>query len=279
MTVSSANASPQLLGSSVPPRPVEEVVVSRLFGPLADLVVRLLLPLRFPPPAVVLTHAAVGVLAALAIYQRAFVLAAVLLQLRTLLDNVDGRLARASGRVSVSGRYLDTEMDLVVNAALCAALASTTGAPWLALTAFVALTVLLSIDFDVGRLFREARADEIEQPSRSGSMAERVLDRVYDVVFAPQDRAVRSLSERRLERVTRGCDDASRLQAARLAYYDRVTVTVLANLGLSTQLLVLGALLLLDAPAVYLWLVVASLGLLPILQLRRERLARRALAA
>jgi hypothetical protein len=51
----------------------------------------------------------------------------------------------------------------------------------------------------------------------------------------------------------------------------------LANTGLSTQLAALGVCLLLGAPEVFLWLVVASLLPLPVLQLRRERLARRAL--
>ena len=51
----------------------------------------------------------------------------VLLQLKTVLDNADGQLARASGRVTLTGRYLDTEADLVVNAALFAALGYVTG--------------------------------------------------------------------------------------------------------------------------------------------------------
>ena len=52
------------------------------------------------------------------------VLAAVLFQVKTLLDNADGPLARVTGRVTLVGRYLDTLADLVVNAALFAALGS-----------------------------------------------------------------------------------------------------------------------------------------------------------
>jgi hypothetical protein len=63
-----------------------------------------------------------------------------------------------------------------------------------------------------------------------------------------------------------------------LAYHDRLTVTVLANFGLSTQLAVLGLCLVLGAPVVYLWLTLGSLAVLPLLQLRRERLARHELA-
>jgi hypothetical protein len=62
-----------------------------------------------------------------------------------------------------------------------------------------------------------------------------------------------------------------------LAYHDRGPLAVLANLGLSTQLVVLGACLVLGAPLVYLWLALAQALVLPLLQLRRERLATRVL--
>ena len=52
---------------------------------------------------------------------------------------------------------------------------------------------------------------------------------------------------------------------------------VLANLGLSTQLLALGVCLLLGVPTLYLWLALTQILVLPLLQLRRERLARQAL--
>ena len=45
-----------------------------------------------------------------------------LLQLKTVLDNADGQLARPPGGCPALGRYLDSESDLLVNAALFAAL-------------------------------------------------------------------------------------------------------------------------------------------------------------
>ncbi|HSI98649.1 MAG TPA: CDP-alcohol phosphatidyltransferase family protein [Gaiellaceae bacterium] len=277
MTISTGNASSSLLDRAGTTRPVQEVSVAAFFGPLADLVVRLLLPLRIPPAAMVLVHAWLGLAAAFAIHEGALLAAAALLQLKTLLDNADGRLARASGRVSLLGRYLDTEADFLVNAALFAALASATGAPWHALAAFVVLTLVLSVEFNIAGLYCEARGRALELPPPSGGPTERALARVYERVFAPQDRLVRSLSSHRLGRVLEGETDPERALAAKLAYYDRATVTVLANLGLSTQLLALGVFLVFEWPVGYLWLVVTTLGLLPLLQLRRERLARRAL--
>ena len=75
------------------------------------------------PPVVVVANAATGLFAALAIVRGELLVAALLLQLKTLLDNSDGQLARVTGRVTLAGRYLDTEADLVVNVALFAALA------------------------------------------------------------------------------------------------------------------------------------------------------------
>ena len=66
----------------------------------------------------------------------------------------------------------------------------------------------------------------------------------------------------------------SRLDAARSAYRDRLTLDVLANLGLTTQLLVLGICLALGVPAVYPWLVLGCLILLVPLQLRAEQRVR-----
>jgi len=56
-------------------------------------------------------------------------------------------------------------------------------------------------------------------------------------------------------------------------------VTVLANLGLSTQLAVLGTCLVFGVPVLYLWIVLGCLLLIVPLQLRAERRARAALAA
>ena len=85
---------------------------------------------------------------------------------------------------------------------------------------------------------------------------------------------MRALSERRLERVLRGVDDPAERSLAALEYHDRATLAVLANLGLSTQLFVLGACLVVGVPDLYLWLVLASVTLLPVLQLRRELVVR-----
>jgi archaetidylinositol phosphate synthase len=249
-------------------RPARELVVSLFFGPLAFWLARGLLPLRVPPPAVVLANAAAGFAAALLLARGELVAAAVVLQLKTLLDNADGRLARLSGRVTRLGRFLDSDLDLLVNAALFAALATVTDEPWLALAAFLALTIVLSANHNAAELYREAHGLPATLPPPTESVAERAVEGFYRVVFAPQDRLARAFVRRRLEGL--GVDPQ--------LYHDRGTMVVFANLGLSTQLAALGGCLALRAPEIYVWLVLCMLALLPLLELRRGWLVRRALS-
>ena len=223
-----------------------------------------LLRLRVAPPAVVLAGTSVGLLAAAMLAHGELLVAAVLLQLKTVLDNADGQLARASGRVTAFGRYLDSECDLLVNAAVFAALGSVTGEPLAAAAGFVVVTLVLSVDFNLELLYRRERGEAVTaRPQATGATA--VLARVYDVVYAPQDRLV----ERAVERRLRGASTAQRL-----AYHDRATLMVVANYGFSSQYLALGICLAAGRPSAYLWIVAAcALSLVP-LELRRERLAR-----
>jgi phosphatidylglycerophosphate synthase len=241
-----------------------ELVLEIVFRPLASAFVPLLRRARISPPPVVLANAAVGLVAAFFLARGELIAAAVLLQLKTLLDNMDGQLARATGRVTLTGRYLDTVADLVVNVAVFAALGYVTGEPFLAATSFVALTLVLAVDFNVSELYRQAHGTAVPEPSPTRSRVERVLASVYGALFAPLDLTVRSLSTWRVH------DGRT---------YDRLTVTILANLGLTTQLAVLGLCLLLGAPSAYLWFVLGCLAALVPLHLRAERQARAAIAS
>jgi phosphatidylglycerophosphate synthase len=246
-------------------RPSCEVVSELIFRPLAHLVVLVLAPLRVPPPAVVVVGTAIGLGAAGVIWSGNLILAAVLLQVKTVLDNADGQLARATGQVTVFGRYLDSESDLLVNGFVFAALGSATGRWWLAAVAFVVVTLVLSTDFELRLLYLRERGEPRESRPAATGAAAAVLGRVYDVVYAPQDRFVEWFVERRL----RGASPK-----ARLAYHDRATLTVTAQFEFSSQFLALGICLAIGRPELYLWFVVAcGLSLIP-LELRRERLAR-----
>jgi len=246
--------------------PSNELLCETVFRPAAHAVVRVLAPLRVPPPAVVLACTATGAVAALLVVWRHLLAAALLLQLKTVLDNADGQLARATGRVSAFGRYLDSESDLLVDAALFAALGEVTGRPLLAALAFCALTIVLSVDYNLERLYRRELGEPPEQLHPATGVTALVA-RAYAIVYAPQDRAIERLVDRRLHGLP---------ERARRAWHDRFTLTVLANFGLSTQLAALGICLAIGRPAAYLWIAVGCFAALVPLLSYREWLTRQA---
>jgi phosphatidylglycerophosphate synthase len=213
----------------------------RVFRPLAHPLVLVLARLRVPPPVVVAAAGVAGIAGAVELGRGSLVVAAVLLQLKTLLDNADGQLARLTRRTSSFGRYLDSEADLLVNVALFAALGWTTGRPALVAAGLVALTSVLSLNFNVERLARGATAAPDD-----GGRPTALLRRVYDLVYTPQDRLAEALVGRRP------------------ALTGPLSVSLLANLGMSTQLAAFGLLIALGHPLAFAWIAigqVAAIGL------------------
>jgi archaetidylinositol phosphate synthase len=234
------------------------VLCERVFRPLAHLVVLALLPLRVPPPAVVLASGATGIAGAVALARGQLIAAALLIQLKTVLDNADGQLARLSGRVTLLGRYLDSVCDLVVDAALFAGLGWYAHAPVAALVGFVALTAVLSVNFNLERLYRGAA---VSVPEAHGLTL--LLQRVYARVYGWQDTLVERFVESRL----RGAS-----AEARAAYHDRLTVAVLANLGMTPQLAAFGVCIAIGHPLAFVGVLAGEVVLVTLLVVRREML-------
>ena len=244
------------------PRPRSELLL-RLLQPLATAGVRGLARLGVDPQTVVWTHAALGAVAAGAIAvggPTAWWTAAVLLLLKTLLDNMDGGLARATGRVTEMGRYLDTVLDTVVNALLFAALALHGPGLWgwpLALGGYLALMLMLSLDFNLERRYRALRgrlAEEGEVPAGASPGRLAAFKGFYQRLLQPQDELVERLDEAAFQRLRR-LPYAQAPLLDRLAWNDLWSTATLVNLGLSTQLLVLGVCLALGRPFLYVVLV------------------------
>jgi hypothetical protein len=138
-----------------------------------------------------------------------------------------------------------------VNAALLAAVGHVTGS-WLAAAAgFIAMTAILSVNFNLERLARGGPA----------SWDSSLLGRVYAVFYGWQDKLIERFVERRL----RGSDEA-----ARDAYHDSRTIAILANLGMSTQLAVFGVCVAFGHSLVFVALELAALVLVAGLVVRRE---------
>ena len=248
--------------------------------PLASLGVRLLARTGVDPLAIVSTHgllglAAVGLIAAGG--AGPWLIAALLLQLKTLLDNMDGGLARATSRVTQMGRYYDTVIDLVVNIALFAAIALHSS-PWMALAALLALTLLLSLDHNLERLYREERRDartaEPDPPIGAPQPLYRLFRGVYLALLAPQDRAIERLDRAAFTRL-HGSAHAGAPLELRLAWNDLFSTATLVNLGLSSQMLLLGLALALGRPGWYATVVLAQLLYAVCVQLLRAARFRR----
>ena len=205
VSVLAHDSDSSLLERSRKPTPTRELVADALYRPLAHLVVLALLPLRVPPPAVVLAGLVAGLAAAFEITRGNLLAAAALVVLKTVLDGADGALARAAGRVTAVGRYLDSDCDLVVNAALFAAIGYATGRPLLALGGFLASTLVLCLNFNLRRLYCGTEA----MPEGGG-----LARTFYELVYAPQDRLADRILRRRPS---------------------LATLRVFHNLGLATQ--------------------------------------------
>jgi archaetidylinositol phosphate synthase len=265
---------------SLKPRPRIEYVSEYGFRRLAHLVVLVLLPLQVAPTNLVIFHTLLGVFAGFLIAQNQLLWAAVLIQIKTVLDNADGQLARASGMVTEIGRYADTEGDFVVNLALFAGLGALTGQWWLALLGFVVFTLMLSLDFNWEYLYRFERQEYFRpapDTSKENQSVLRGLEWFYATVFKPQDNLLRAVSEARFAAVYAKYPNPQARGEARLVYHEADSLLVLANLELSTQLLVLGVCLVLGIPQVFLWFVVLCGVVCLGLQLRREARAVRIL--
>lgn len=245
-------------------RPAREWAAEAVFRPLAERLVPPLARRRVNPLHVVLTHTAVGLLAGGLLRRGHHLTPALLLQAKTVLDNLDGQLARATGQTTETGRYLDSEMDVLVNAAVLTGLAGRWGLPLTLL-----LSLILTTDYLWERDHRGARGEVFRDPPAQAGDDPRLLGllrRVYAVYFTPQERVLGALFEARLRSAVGG----EPTPAHRLAYTPATINWVAVNLGLSTQLLALGVVLALRRPRLYLWSLPAQVLLLAGVQLWRE---------
>lgn len=214
--------------------------------PLARRLTRALVPTPVMPVHVTLAYTLVG-LGAAALYAQGApgttALAGLLLLVKSLLDAVDGSLARARQRPSRVGRFLDSLLDFALNAAVYLAIAW----PWARAAGSpaplaLALAALLSATWQ-GTAFNyysvayrlhvggetTSRLDESgdDRMPWDDPRALRLLLALYAVIYGWQDRLMA-----RLDRwVTPGQPPQ--------AYTDRRFLTAVTAMGLGTQLAII----------------------------------------
>ena len=245
------------------------IAVQPLVKPLVQACVRL----GVNPLFLVLLHGLLATVAAVFIVlgHEWWTWAGVLLLMRMLLDNMDGAVARASGQVTQAGRYFDTGTDLITNALLFVALSFTTG-PLLAFLAFLMLTWLLSLDFNLERLYLQPRQGTRPllppAPTPGPTWLLDVSKRLYSAVMAPQDQLIERIEKRRFARIAGRPYESAPLDW-QLAWFDLFSTASLVNLGLSTQTALLALLLFLGVPGVYVTLVLLQGALILLVQVWR----------
>ncbi len=257
-------------------RPAPEWASEQIFRPLAQLFVPSFAALKVNPKHLVLSHTALGLYIAYLIRQGSGpnqrLRPALLLQLKTLLDGLDGQLARATKKTTLTGRYLDTEMDVLVNLALNIAIAGRAGWPLTLLQ-----SLILTVDFLWEKEYRLARNDifrdttDYADYTEDNSKVLAALEGFYKLYFVPQEKVLTTLFIWRLQYITGPNPTPEQL----LAYNPILPTFVASNLGLSTQLLWLGVCVWAGKPRLYLQSLYGQALLLIGVQLWREQQVRR----
>ncbi len=246
----------------------DELINVVLMRPLAGIVVRLVYPTRITPNHLTFMSVAAGILAAWCIsFESGIVLvaAAILIEVKDILDSADGQLARAKQLSSRRGRFYDSLGDVAVNAALFCGIAARFGfdpsVTLLALAGFAGMTLRVSYHvfyqvmfLHLGGSYGLNRADEaFTGGDREADGLTRLLQRLHLIVYGWQDRLMASIDAWCLANI--GGKETGRHQTvAELWYGDPVGLRLSGMIGLATELALLSLCTIFDSLPVYLWL-------------------------
>jgi phosphatidylglycerophosphate synthase len=225
----------------------DELINTFLLRPAAGILVRLLYPTAVTPNQVTIAAILAGLLAAVLYFHGgslAVGLAGATLTLKDLLDSADGQLARAKGKFSRAGRFLDSIGDIVVNFAVFAAIAATflrEGASGMVLLECAAafLGVSLRVSYHVfyqtaflhlASAYQENRlSEEIREEDLQSDRLTLRLQRIFLFLYGWQDAIMA-----RLDRWCRGD-----VEPASAWYGDVTGVRLSGFLGMGTELMLL----------------------------------------
>jgi CDP-diacylglycerol---glycerol-3-phosphate 3-phosphatidyltransferase len=157
---------------------------------VVDPVARALLRAGISPDAVTVAGAVGVIVAAVGFAVRGqFLIATVIATFAALTDLLDGAMARARGRSSTFGAFLDSTMDRVADGVIFAALAywhATTGRHWTAVAALLCLVTSQLVSYVRARaegLGLTANVGLVERPERLISVGVAGLLQGFDVPY------------------------------------------------------------------------------------------------
>lgn len=108
--------------------------------PLARIFANRLKDTRFTPIHVTFLFGISGLIAIICILQKQYFLASFFIILKSIIDGIDGELARVKNTPSYTGRYLDSIFDIVLNFLLLITIGYVSKTPfWLTIVAFIVI--------------------------------------------------------------------------------------------------------------------------------------------
>lgn len=191
----------------------------------------------------------IGILAAFLIYRGDFVVAALLILLKNVLDAVDGSLARLQNRPSRVGRFADSISDIILNFMFIFAIALHYGCCYLlAALAFISVSLQGTVFNYYYVLYRHraggdatSRVDESpEGYPWDNPMLLKILYALYVILYKWQDILIMWFDRTVLRNPA--------------IYSDRAFLSVITMFGLGVHLLILAIFLLAGKPIFAFWI-------------------------
>jgi len=252
--------------SSVKSDASDELINTYLLRPAAGLLVRVVYRTPVTPNQVTLSAIVAGAVAAFLYAQGDPVrtaAAGLCLTLKDLLDSADGQLARAQGRFSRAGRFLDSIGDIAVNCAVFAAIAAAmarhgAGAGTLAACVAGFFGISLRVSYHVfyqtsflhmkNTYLGNRTTEEMRAEDRAADWWTRTLQRVFLLLYGWQDAWIARLDAWSRRGLAEGAE------TDRLWYGDLPAVRLSGFLGLGTELFLLMVFSVIDRLDLYLGL-------------------------
>jgi phosphatidylglycerophosphate synthase len=244
----------ELFQESIKLRPVEEFININLYRPLAFLVLLMLIKLKIntKPEIIVVFHTFLIILASfLILFENNFINFVVffLINLKIVLDNLDGQYSRIKKMESELGRYLDTIMDFLGNFTLFLAIGIKYNNLILAILAFFLFTVILSYDFNLEYLYRNIRNEQFRPNIKDNpNFMLNFLKGMYDFFLKPQDDFIRYIENKTFKlflnlvkknKFNGYVNDFDIENKLKEIFWSNNYLHITANMGLSTQLFIL----------------------------------------